>query len=169
MSGTTSVLVTSDTHLRSGAKLPNALLELAARADRILHAGDVTDPDVLDVLSTFAPVDVVRGNCDGFDLFDRAPEWSVIDIAGVRVGMVHDAGSSAGRHARLRERFGPDIGVAVYGHSHLPELERVADGLLVINPGSPTQRRRAPFHSAVWLRIEDGAVRDAELIDLDET
>lgn len=167
MSGT-HVLITSDTHLTTGAKLPTALLELAGRADRILHAGDVTDGDVLDVLSAFAPVDVVRGNCDGFDLFDRAPEWLVVEIAGVRFGMVHDGGAKDGRHVRLRERFGPDIDAVVYGHSHLPEVERAADGLLVINPGSPTQRRRAPFHSAVWLEIENQDVPRCELVNLDE-
>jgi putative phosphoesterase len=162
------VLIISDTHLTTGARLPTALLELAGRADHILHAGDVTDPDVLDVLEAFAALDVVRGNCDGFDLFDRAPEWTVVELGGVRIGMVHDGGARAGRHARLRERFGPDVSVVVYGHSHLPEIERAADQLLVINPGSPTQRRRAPFHSVVWMEIEAGAVVDAQLINLDE-
>lgn len=163
------VLVVSDTHLMTGARLPNALLELAGSAEHILHAGDVTDGDVLDVLEAFAPLDVVRGNCDGFDLFDRAPEWTVVDLGGVRIGMVHDGGPSVGRHARLREQFGPDVSVVIYGHSHVPEVERAADGLLVINPGSPTQRRRAPFHSVVWLEIDAGAVTSAELVNLDES
>jgi predicted phosphodiesterase len=80
--------------------------------------------------------------------------------------MVHDAGGAAGRHARLHARF-PMAQVVVYGHSHQPELTRADTGQLVLNPGSPTQRRRAPTHTVAWLELADGAVRDASLVHLD--
>jgi putative phosphoesterase len=160
------VLVLSDTHLRQGVKLPTAVLELADRAGHVLHAGDLVDVDVLDVLEALAPVTAVRGNCDGSDVSARAEECAEVELAGVRVAMVHDAGGAAGRHARLHARF-PMAQVVVYGHSHQPELTRADTGQLVLNPGSPTQRRRAPTHTVAWLELADGAVRDASLVHLD--
>lgn len=162
----TGVLVLSDTHVRDSSGLPAAVFELAERADRILHGGDFVAADVLDVLGTFAPIDGVLGNCDGGELLGRVDVTCEVEIDGVRFGMIHDAGTTAGRHERLRGWF-PHADVAVYGHSHMPELERTADGLLVINPGSPVQRRRAPTHTVAWVDIADGGVIDARLVDLD--
>ena len=160
------VLVTSDTHLELGARLPDELVQLASEADHVLHAGDLVAVDVLRTFEALAPVTAVHGNvCDGAT---RAvlPERNEIELAGVRVGIVHDAGPAAGRHARLRSWF-PSCEVVVYGHSHQPELERTEDGaVLVINPGSPTQRRRAPSHTACWLELSDGAVLRADLVEL---
>ena len=162
--GSVQVLVTGDTHLRDGARLPVDLLALAARADVILHTGDVVAGDVLDVLRAFAPVTAVLGNNDD-EFVGRLPERAAVDLAGVRIGMVHDGGAARGRPARLRAWF-PDARVVLYGHSHQPELLD-EEGLLVLNPGSPTQRRRSPNHTAAWLELRGGAVTAAHLVGID--
>ena len=97
----------------------------------------------------------------------RLPERAQVELDGVRFGVVHDAGAREGRHQRLRSWF-PSCDVVVYGHSHLPELEHPGTaGQLVCNPGSPTQRRRAPDHTAAWLEIAGGAVVAADLVLID--
>lgn len=163
---TTRVLVTSDTHLSIGAKLPDGLLRLADRADHVVHAGDLVDIDVYDTLATLAPVTAVVGNVDDATVAAQLPTRAEVLLAGVAFGIVHDAGSANGRHARLRGWF-PGAGVLVYGHSHMPELSILDDGAIVVNPGSPTQRRRAPTHTACWIEIDDEAVVAADLVHLD--
>src|SRR5690606_24853457 len=96
----------------------------------------------------------------------RLPERATVVLDGVHVAVVHDAGAGDGRHRRLRSWF-PDARVLVYGHSHLPELSTLEDGVIILNPGSPTQRRRAPTHTAAWLELDDGAVVAADLVYLD--
>lgn len=126
-------------------------------ADHILHAGDVTDPALLEELKAFAPVTVVMGNCDALNVRDwGATEDAVVELGGVKIAMVHDSGGTKGRRERMRARF-PDARVVVFGHSHLPMNEDV-DGLLLFNPGSPTWKRKAPFESMGLLWIEDGHV-----------
>ncbi|MCW2950426.1 MAG: Phosphoesterase [Thermoleophilia bacterium] len=157
------VLVLGDTHLSDGSRLPAEVLRLADRADALLHTGDFVTSDVLAVLGAFAPTTAVLGNNDRA-LVGRLPDREVVDVAGVRIGMVHDGGAAGGRHARLRNWFA-DCAVIAYGHSHLPELAWV-DDVLVLNPGSPTQRRRAPTHTVAWLELCDGAVIDANLVEI---
>lgn len=164
--GPTRVLVLSDTHVTAAARLPTAVLRLAEQADHVLHGGDLVADDVLDVLRAFAPVDAVLGNCDGPELAARLDATVEVEIGGVPIAMVHDAGPTRGRHERLRARF-PHARVVVYGHSHLPELART-EGLLVLNPGSPTQRRRAPTHTVAWLELADETVVDARIVHLDD-
>ena len=126
-------------------------------ADHILHAGDVVDPALLDELKAFAPVTVVMGNCDAMDIKEwGATDEAEVELGGVKVAMIHDSGFSKGRRERMRKQF-PDARVVVFGHSHLPMNEDV-DGLLLFNPGSPTWKRKAPFHSMGLLWIEDGNV-----------
>jgi putative phosphoesterase len=163
---TTRVLVLSDTHLGRGADLPNAVLELADCADHVLHAGDVASGDVLDTLEALAPVTVVCGNVDGHDVALRAPGRASIMIDGVEIGMMHDPGPSTRRHQTLRDAF-PDAQVLVYGHTHEPEITWLARSLIVLNPGSPTQRRRAASHTVGWLEIDQGRVVDASIVGLD--
>lgn len=161
---TTRVLVTSDTHLLLGAKLPASILELADRADHVVHAGDFVTMDVHATLAALAPVTAVHGNVCDAQVAGTLPERATVELAGVRFGVVHDPGAVQGRHERLRSWF-PDCDVLVYGHTHMPELERTDDGrVLVVNPGSPVQRRRAPWHSACWIELADGAVLTAELV-----
>jgi putative phosphoesterase len=155
-------LVLADTHIgpsRPGRRLPDAVYELLDRADVVLHAGDVTSPDLLHELAGFAPVHAVLGNND---LELCLPARLELELDGVRVAMVHDSGPAAGRSGRLRRWF-PDADVVVFGHSHLPWQERDSGGQLHLNPGSPTERRRAPSRTVAWLELDAGTVRRAEI------
>lgn len=154
-------LVVSDTHLGAGRgdRLVALLGDRLRFASAILHAGDITDASVLTELERFAPVHAVLGNNDiGLSL----PVQRVVELGGCRIGMVHDSGDAAGRGARLRRWF-PDADVVVFGHSHLPwnQVEvRDEDGHVQhhLNPGSATQRRRAPRCTIAWLDLLDGDV-----------
>ncbi|HEX2273783.1 MAG TPA: metallophosphoesterase family protein [Acidimicrobiales bacterium] len=154
----THVVVLADTHIRRGSKrrLPDAAYAHLETADLVLHAGDVVVSDVLDELGGFAPVHAVLGNNDA-ELVGQLPETSVIDVDGVRVGMIHDSGPAAGRAGRLRRRF-PDADVVVFGHSHIPWDTDGLDGQVLFNPGSPTERRRQPHCTLGTLDLDDGRV-----------
>lgn len=158
------VLVTSDTHVGAARRpsLPAALLEHAASADAILHAGDLTDPEILLELGAYAPVSAIRGNCD--PPVPGLPERRIVELAGTAIGMVHDPGPESGRRARLRSWF-PRCRVVVFGHTHLPICED-EEGLLLLNPGSPTERRRAPFRSLALLDLDEDGMVLAELVPL---
>ena len=115
-------------------------------ADHILHAGDVCDPALLDELKALAPLTVVLGNCDAMDVKHwGATDEAVVDLGSVRIAMLHDAGPSKGRRERLAAHF-PDARVVVFGHSH-ESVNEDRDGLLLLNPGSPTWMTSAPFPS----------------------
>jgi uncharacterized protein len=141
------VAIVADTHLPRGSRvLPTACLERLAAADLILHAGDFTSAAVLDELETVGPpVAAVHGNVDDGELRARLPVEQVVEVEGARIGLVHDAGPARGRLARLRRRF-PDADAVVFGHSHIPLHEREG-AFQIFNPGSPTERRRAPRHT----------------------
>ena len=157
--GVMRVLVVADTHIPDFAKaLPAPLERELARADTILHAGDVTSPAVLDELARHAPVHVALGNNDGPAIRRwGAREVVRLDLAGVPTVLLHDTGPRLGRARRLASRF-PDARLIVYGHSHIPLVERVG-GVLLVNPGSPTWKRREPFPTFAVLRIERRRVR----------
>jgi putative phosphoesterase len=163
----THVVVLSDTHIRSGGarRLPDAAYEELRGADVILHAGDVLVPELLEELATFAPVHAVLGNNDVPELAAALPETQLLTIDGVRIGMIHDSGARAGRPARMRRRF-PDADVVVFGHSHQPVCEVGVDGQLLVNPGSPIERRRAPTHTVPVHALPDGRVEHAAIIDV---
>jgi len=131
------------------------------RAELILHAGDLMDPALLEVLAIYAPTRVVRGNLDPPEA--GLPEALEFEFGGVRVAMIHDSGPKKGRRNRMRRRF-PGARVVVFEHSHIPWLED-EDGLLLLNPGSPTDRRRQPEHTFALLRAEEGEVT-AEIVSL---
>ena len=133
-------------------------------ADLILHAGDLVSLGFLDELRSLGPpVAAVFGNVDSPELKLLLPEERVVDAEGARIGMVHVAGPRAGREERLAARF-PDCVAIVYGHTHVPQVER-AGGVWILNPGSPTERRRAPSRAMLELRITNGRV-DPTLIEL---
>lgn len=157
----TRALVLSDTHLGPPERLPAEVWALADVADVVLHAGDVVTQPLLDALAARAPLHAVCGNND-HDLVGSLPEDLEVTLGGVAVAMVHDAGPTKGRHGRMARRF-PGAGVVVFGHSHIPLVEREGDGPLLVNPGSPTQRRRQPVHTVAWLELAGGEVRTAEL------
>jgi uncharacterized protein len=159
-------LVLSDTHSpRRWKSCPPTLLPHLDAADVILHAGDVCTPDVLDLLASFAPVHVVMGNNDVPEVADwGASETVEVELAGVRIGMIHDSGQRQGRTARLRQRF-PTADLVVFGHSHIP-LDEAGDGLRILNPGSPTDRRRQPAGTFALLDVQDGELVDARIEQL---
>lgn len=154
----TRLVVLADTHVRPGSarRLPDAAYAELARADAIWHAGDVLTRDLLDELAGFAPVTAVLGNNDR-DLFGLLPDRVEQDIDGVRIAMVHDSGPTAGRARRMRRWF-PDADLVIFGHSHAPLDEEGEDGQRLFNPGSPTERRRAPTHTLGVVEIEAGSL-----------
>lgn len=119
-------------------------------ADLILHTGDFTSRAVYEELEALGRVAAVAGNMDEWPLREELPERHIVEEAGLRIGLIHDAGPSAGRHDRLRNSF-PGCDVIVYGHTHLPEASD-AEGVWIVNPGSPTERRRAPSHTMAVLQ-----------------
>ena len=150
--------IVSDTHLPRGRRgWPVDCLERLAASDAILHAGDFIKCSVLEELQALGPpVHAVRGNVDSAELQARLPLVRTVEAAGARIAMLHDAGPAAGRLARMRRRF-PDADAVVFGHSHLPLLEE-RDGFAIFNPGSPTERRRAPHHTMGIATVSDGRV-----------
>ena len=139
---------------RGSRRLPDECVRLLREADLILHAGDVTAAAVLDELRAFGRVEAVHGNADEPALRVALPPRLVVEARGARIGLLHDAGPRAGRHERLVAAF-PGCDVVVYGYSHLPEAARAGD-TWILNPGSPTERRRGPARSMALIRIEDG-------------
>ncbi len=155
-------VVLADTHIpRRARALPEGLSPYLREADLVLHAGDLLQTSVLDELSAYAPVLAVRGNVDLPEV--DLPEILEFSVGGAKIAMVHDSGRKEGRRKRLKERF-PEARVVVFGHSHIPFLED-EDGLLLLNPGSPTDKRRQPRHTFALLRAEEGSVR-AEILAL---
>jgi uncharacterized protein len=160
------IAVLADTHApRRWKRCPPAVARHLEGADLILHAGDVCTAGVLDELAAFGPVRAVLGNNDGPEVAEwGATETLTVELAGLRVGMVHDAGPSTGRLRRLRRRF-PEAALVVFGHSHIP-LD-AADGTLglrIFNPGSPTDRRRQPAGTIGLLQVERGRLTEARIV-----
>lgn len=155
----------ADTHLTPATldRMPSEVWALAAEADVVLHAGDVLDQAVLDALAAHAPVHAVQGNNDEGRL--ALPGVVTLDLAGTTVAMVHDSGPTAGRHRRMARLF-PTADVVVFGHSHAPLVERDGDGPLLVNPGSPTHRRRRPVHTVAWLDLAPGEPPTAEIVEV---
>jgi putative phosphoesterase len=158
-------LVLADTHLRPdrARRLPNAVFEELARCDVVLHAGDVVTRDLLDELRRHAPVHAVLGNNDR-TLRGDLPERLELQLAGVAVALVHETGATQGRAARVRRWF-PAAQVVVFGHSHQPFNEWHDDQLL-FNPGSPTERRRAPHHTYGVLELAAGCVTMHDIVTI---
>jgi uncharacterized protein len=152
------VAIISDTHLPRGTRsLPQACLERLRAADAILHCGDIATAEVLDWFEGIGPpVHAVYGNVDDEALKDRLPDRQVVVLEGARIGMVHVPGPAKGRCERLRRLF-PDADAAVFGHTHMPAHEEHG-GFQVFNPGSPTERRRAPSKTMGMATVEPGRV-----------
>lgn len=158
------VALLSDTHApRFWRSCPPRVAEHLDGVDAILHAGDVCTPGVLYELAGYAPVHAVRGNNDGPDIAEwGAPDTLEIELAGVRVAMVHDSGPAAGRGARLRRWF-PAADLVVFGHSHIP-WDETFDGQRAVNPGSPTDRRRQPAGTMGLLDLADGQIASVRIV-----
>jgi putative phosphoesterase len=161
------IAVISDTHMpKGGRRLPDACVERIAGADLLLHAGDFSTLEVLHELEAIGPPVVgVHGNVDSADLRRLLPEERVVEARGARIAVVHDAGARTGRLERMRRRFGDRADVVVFGHSHLPLHEQAPGGFQILNPGSPTERRRAPSHTMGLIRVTSG-LATCELLSL---
>ncbi|WP_031015876.1 metallophosphoesterase family protein [Streptomyces sp. NRRL WC-3795] len=158
------LLIMSDTHLPKRAKaLPEPLLARVPHADVVLHAGDWVDTATLDLLERLSRRLIgVYGNNDGPGLRARLPEVAYADLGGLRFGVVHETGAAQGREQRCADRF-PDLDVLVFGHSHIPWDTTADTGLRLLNPGSPTDRRRQPYCTYMTATAADGRLTDVEL------
>jgi uncharacterized protein len=160
------IAVISDTHMPKGSRvLPKQCVARLRAADLVLHCGDLVSAGFLDELRAIGPpVAAVVGNVDEAALQGALPEERVIEAAGARIGMVHIPGPADGRAARLQRRF-PGCDAVLFGHTHMPVLER-AGSVWLLNPGSPTERRRAPKRTMLELDVEAGKLVP-ELVELD--
>jgi len=158
------LLLIADTHVpRRARDLPARLWEEVVLADVVLHAGDWVVPELLDELTDRAArVVACWGNNDGPVLRSRLPERADVVLDGLRVTVVHETGGAAGRESRMSRRY-PDTDVLVFGHSHIPWDTTTTTGLRLLNPGSPTDRRRQPFCTYMTGRVEGGALADVVL------
>jgi putative phosphoesterase len=158
------LLLMADTHLPKRAKdLPAVLWDEVARADVVVHAGDWVDIGLLDELEArSARLVGVYGNNDGPALRSRLPEVARAELGGVRFAVVHETGGKQGREARCAAAF-PDVDVLVFGHSHIPWDTTADTGLRLLNPGSPTDRRRQPHRTYMTVTAADGRLGDVVL------
>jgi putative phosphoesterase len=158
------LLLIADTHVPKRARdLPAAVWDEVARADVVLHAGDWVEPSLLDQLEARAKRLVACwGNNDGDELRRRLPERVDVTLGGLRFAVVHETGASGGRDARMARLY-PDTDVLVFGHSHIPWDTTADSGLRLLNPGSPTDRRRQPFCTYMTATVEGAALSEVTL------
>lgn len=158
------LLIVADTHVPGRARdLPTEVWDAVDAADVVLHAGDWVDVTLLDRLEARARRLVgVYGNNDGPALRARLPEVARAELDGVRFAVVHETGSRAGREQRCAAAY-PDADVLVFGHSHIPWDTTAETGLRLLNPGSPTDRRREPYRTYLTASAGDGMLTDVVL------
>lgn len=158
------LLLIADTHLPKRARdLPQSVWDQVARVDVVFHAGDWVVPALLDELEARARRLVACwGNNDGDELRRRLPERADVELEGVRFAVVHETGQSSGRERRMAALY-PDVDVLVFGHSHIPWDTTADTGLRLLNPGSPTDRRRQPFCTYMTATVDGSALTDVEL------
>jgi putative phosphoesterase len=161
------LLLLSDTHLPKRAKaLPPRLLDELPDADVVVHAGDWVDTATLDLLEARCRRLIgVYGNNDGPELRARLPEVAYAELDGLRLGVVHETGAAQGRERRCADRF-PGLDVLVFGHSHIPWDTTADSGLRLLNPGSPTDRRRQPHCTYMTATVTGGRLTEVVLHEL---
>jgi putative phosphoesterase len=161
---TTQIVLVADTHVPKRARdLPRQLWTAIERADLVIHAGDWVDERLLDEFETRAHrLVAVWGNNDHGPLRERLAEVARVEVEGVRFAVVHETGSAVGREDRCSTRF-PDVDVLVFGHSHIPWDTTTTGGLRLLNPGSPTDRRRQPHCTYMTLDVAAGSLGDVTL------
>ncbi|RYB91326.1 metallophosphoesterase [Nocardioides glacieisoli] len=160
----TRLLLLADTHVPQRARsLPADVWAAVDEADVVLHAGDWVDVRLLDELEARSRQLVACfGNNDHGELRDRLPEVARVSLDGLRIAVVHETGQSRGREERMAAAY-PDVDVLVFGHSHIPWDTTAASGLRLLNPGSPTDRRRQPHCTYMTAVVDDGELRDVAL------
>jgi hypothetical protein len=158
------LLLIADTHVPKRARdLPAVVWDVVQNADVVVHAGDWVEPALLDHLEErSARLIACWGNNDGDELRHRLPERADVTLGGLRFTVVHETGASGGRDARMAQLY-PDTDVLVFGHSHIPWDTTAETGLRLLNPGSPTDRRRQPFCTYMTATVSDGALSDVTL------
>ena len=161
------LVLVADTHVPKRARdLPAPVWDEVARADVVLHAGDWVDARLLDAFERrSARLVACWGNNDGAELRARLPERADVTLGGVRFTVTHETGGAAGRDARM-SRLYPDTDVLVFGHSHIPWDTTTPTGLRLLNPGSPTDRRRQPYCTYMTATVADGALTEVILHEL---
>lgn len=161
---TTRMLLLADTHVPKRARrLPDDVLSAIDDADVVAHAGDWVDLPTLDLIEARSRVFYgVHGNNDGADLRARLPEVARFEVEDLRVAMIHETGQAARREQRMDEAF-PDTDLLVFGHSHIPWDSVAPSGMRLLNPGSPTDRRRQPACTMMTVTI-DGSAVDVSLV-----
>ena len=164
----TRLLLISDTHVPARARrLPDAVWRAVDGADLVIHAGDWVDVATLDALDERATRLVgVAGNNDGAELHARLGEFARVDLDGLRIGVVHETGAATGREARLDAAY-DDLDVLVFGHSHIPWDTVTPRGIRLLNPGSPTVRRRQPVCTMLTAVADSGELRDVTLVPVE--
>lgn len=163
----TRLVLVSDTHVPQRAKaLPEKLWRAIDDADVVIHAGDWNGVEMLDEIERRARrLIAVFGNNDGDELRARLPEVARATLDGIRFAVVHETGGKDGREARMAAAY-PDTHVLVFGHSHIPWDTVAHTGLRLLNPGSPTDRRRQPRATYLTAVADDGVLRDVKLVGL---
>ncbi|MDQ0379613.1 metallophosphoesterase family protein [Amycolatopsis thermophila] len=158
------LLIMSDTHVPKRARdLPEQVWREVGRADVVVHAGDWVDVALLDELEARSRRLIgVYGNNDGPELRARLPEVARADLDGLRLAVVHETGPAKGREQRCAREY-PDVDVLVFGHSHIPWDTVAEGGLRLLNPGSPTDRRRQPEHTYLTARVSAGRLSEVTL------
>jgi hypothetical protein len=159
------LLLLADTHVpRRARDLPAQVWAEVEKSDVVIHAGDWVDVTLLDAIEQRSRrLIAVYGNNDGAQLRARLPEIADVDLDGVRLAVVHETGGREGRERRCAQRF-PDTDVLVFGHSHIPWDTTADTGLRLLNPGSPTDRRRQPVATYMTARVTRGRLTDVELV-----
>lgn len=162
------LVILSDSHVPQRSRgLPEQVWRAIDAADVVVHAGDWTGTPLLDELEARATRLIgVRGNNDGPEFAERLPEVAMADLDGVALAVVHDSGPADGRDSRMDDRF-PDSDVLVFGHSHIPWDSVTRRGMRLLNPGSPTDKRRQPAGTYLTASIVAGALREVELVSVE--
>ncbi len=146
--------ILSDTHIPTvGESIPASLLKAFENVDLIIHAGDLVRLEVLDALTPLAPVKAVYGNMDQPEVKQELPDKLRISIEGIKIGVIHGWGAPNGLSKRIRPSF-PDCNCIIFGHSHSP-MYQWTEGVLFLNPGSPTDKRFSPTNSFALLNVEE--------------
>ena len=161
------LLIMSDTHVPARARdLPPQVWDEVDRADVVIHAGDWVSSRLLDLLEQRAQrLIAVYGNNDGPDLRGRLPEIARVTLDGLRLAVIHETGDKKGREERADQAF-PETDLLVFGHSHIPWDTVSPAGMRLLNPGSPTDRRRQPFCTYVTALLDSGVMSEVTLHQL---
>jgi len=161
------LVLLADTHLpRRARDLPAVVWEAVDAADVVIHAGDWVSVDAHTALAARSRRLVAcYGNNDGPALRERLPLVARVELDGLRLGVVHETGAASGRERRCDDEH-PDLDVLVFGHSHIPWDTLTPRGMRLLNPGSPTDRRRQPFATFMTASVVGGRLVDVELLRL---